>query len=67
LVLFAVRPELFEIDSIGCLEQTEKKDVKWNKEKNNPKHYRVIPKSLDNIRDIIENLMSELPGTLPLK
>lgn len=62
-VLFAVRPELFEIHSIGRLEQTEDKNVKWNEGIDNPKQHMVLPKVSDNdMRDIIEGLMNEQPG-----
>jgi hypothetical protein len=61
-LLFAVRPEYFKVDSYGCVEQTENKNVRWNDKKNNPKHHRVLPKISDaQMRDIIEGLMSEQP------
>lgn len=62
-VLFAVRPELFEIDSYGYLEQLADKNVRWNKVKNNPNQYWVIPKVSDKeIQGIIEDLMSQPPA-----
>jgi hypothetical protein len=61
-VLFAARPQYFKVDSIGSVEQTEDKSVRWNNNKNNPKHYRVLPKISDaEMRDIIEDLMSRKP------
>jgi hypothetical protein len=63
VVLFAVRPEYFKIESHGSVEQRENKRVYWNNQKDNPKHYYVLPKISDaEIRDIIEALMSEQPG-----
>ena len=63
-VLFATRPQYFRIDSHGSVEQTENKSVHWNNKKDNPKHYRVFPKISDaEMRDIIEDLMSEQPGS----
>ena len=63
-LLFAARPQYFKIDSHGAVEQTENKSVRWNNRKNNPKHHRVLPKISDaQMRDIIEDLMSEQPGS----
>jgi len=62
-VLFAVRPQYFKIESQGSVEQMEDKSVHWNNQKNNPKHYYVLPKISDaEMQDIIEGLMSEQPG-----
>jgi hypothetical protein len=63
-LLFAARPQYFEIDSHGFVERTEDKSVRWNRRKDNPKHHRVLPKISDGeMRGIIEDLMSEQPGS----
>jgi sialidase-1 len=46
------------------VEQTEDKNVRWNNRTNNPNHYYVLPRISDTeMRDIIEDLMSERPGS----
>jgi len=61
-VLFAVRPQYFKVDSIGSLRQNEQYQTFWDSKMNRKTHYKVIL-NLDNeeIEDIIENLMGELP------
>jgi inosine-uridine nucleoside N-ribohydrolase len=60
--LFAARPEYFTVESNGELEQNEKRQTFWNREKQNPLHHRVRPKiSNEELRDLIETLMSESP------
>jgi len=64
-VLFAIRPQYFRIESHGAVEQTEDKNVRWDNRINNLKHYYVLPKISDTeMRDIIEDLMSEQPASV---
>ncbi len=61
-VLFAIRPQLFKIDSMGSVEQMKDDSVHWNSKIDNPDHCRVLPAISDSaLRDIIEGLMSEPP------
>jgi hypothetical protein len=63
-LLFAARPKYFKIESHGSVEQTENKSVRWNNKKNNPKHHKVLPKISDvKMQGIIEDLMSQQPGS----
>ena len=65
-VLYAIRPQLFKVDSMGSVEQRKDKTVHWNSETNNPNHYRVRPAISDTaLRDMIEDLMSEPPASDP--
>jgi inosine-uridine nucleoside N-ribohydrolase len=62
-VLFAIRPQLFKVDSVGSVEQMKDNTVRWNSEIDNPNHCRVLPAISDTaLRDIIEGLMSEPPA-----
>ncbi len=64
-VLFAIRPHLFKIDSMGSVEQMKDETVHWNSQINNPNHSRVLPAISDTaLRDIIEGLMSEPPDSV---
>jgi hypothetical protein len=62
-VLFAIRPQLFDIDSEGSVEQMKDNSVRWNSEINNPNHCRVRPNISDTaLQAIIEGLMSVPPA-----
>ncbi len=63
-LLFAARPQYFRVESHGSVQQMEDKSVHWNSKIDNPKHFNVLPKISDiEMRDIIEDLMSELPNS----
>jgi hypothetical protein len=61
-VLFAVRPQYFEVEKGGSLEQAADFKTFWNLRRDNPRHHRVMircPK--DQIADVIEDLMAQPP------
>jgi inosine-uridine nucleoside N-ribohydrolase len=65
-VLFAVRPEYFEIDSRGSLNQTAEGKTFWDPSRDNPKHHRVRPRLSDEqLEAIMEDLMSRSPRNRP--
>lgn len=61
-VLFAVRPEYFQINSDGSLQQNNESKTFWNTRSDNSKHYKVIPKiEKTALENTIEELMSQAP------
>lgn len=61
-VLFAVRPEYFDVDSNGRYDLDSTDKVYWNQKYNNSQHHRVFIKlSDDKIAGIVEDLMSAPP------
>jgi inosine-uridine nucleoside N-ribohydrolase len=62
-VLFAVRPQYFEVEDGGSLEQAANFKTFWNPARQNPKHHRVMIRiRKDTLADIIEDLMAEPPA-----
>ena len=60
--LYAVRPELFRVDSNGSLEADVEKGATWTREVQNPKHFLVYPTIPDDeLAQLIEGLMVEPP------
>jgi inosine-uridine nucleoside N-ribohydrolase len=61
--LFAVKPELYSIDSIGSLVKNEDNKTYWDKNRNNHRHKKVIPLvPAIELEKMIEELMAEAPA-----
>ncbi|MDR0395224.1 MAG: hypothetical protein LBH77_08720 [Tannerella sp.] len=62
-LLFAVRPELFSVESQGSLVQDDRYCTYWDTNKNNPKHHKVTPVISDEeLTVIIESMMAARPA-----
>ncbi|MDR0507499.1 MAG: nucleoside hydrolase [Dysgonamonadaceae bacterium] len=61
-VLFAIKPELFEVDSVGSLVQNERNQTYWDKNSDNPRHKKINPVISDQeLEKLIEDRMSRSP------
>jgi inosine-uridine nucleoside N-ribohydrolase len=61
-VLFAIKPQLFQVDSIGSYVMNSENEVYWNAKINNPKHKYIRPETSNTeLENLIEEMMAKSP------